>query len=84
MRERNQVIARWLRMTDRRLVECGCCGYYHRWDWYGDCRDDSECFSWDVADELCRIGGEVTELEGVEWDGPAFPPDDWKPRQVTA
>lgn len=24
------------------IVECGCCSFYHREEYYGDCRDDSE------------------------------------------
>ena len=31
------------------LEECGCCGAYHRPEFYGDCRDDSERFpTWQV------------------------------------
>lgn len=26
------------------FVECGCCGAYHRADFAGDCREDSERF----------------------------------------
>jgi hypothetical protein len=26
------------------LAECGCCGGYHRPDYWGDCRNDSERF----------------------------------------
>jgi hypothetical protein len=26
------------------FVECGCCGAYHRTDFTGDCREDSERF----------------------------------------
>ena len=26
------------------LVECGCCGHYHRPDFAGDCRNDDERF----------------------------------------
>jgi hypothetical protein len=26
------------------FVECGCCGCYHRTDFTGDCREDSERF----------------------------------------
>lgn len=26
------------------LVECGCCGSWHRQDCHGDCRNDSERF----------------------------------------
>lgn len=25
-----------------KLVECGCCGFYHREDYCGDCRNDAE------------------------------------------
>ena len=31
--------------------ECGCCGYYHRHGWYGDCREDSEGFMYADIDE---------------------------------
>ena len=24
------------------FAECGCCGAYHRTDFYGDCREDGE------------------------------------------
>lgn len=27
-----------------RFVVCGCCGAYHRADFWGDCREDSERF----------------------------------------
>lgn len=36
------------------FVECGCCGAYHRADFYGDCREDSERF-----DEIPTNGVEV-------------------------
>jgi hypothetical protein len=26
------------------FLECGCCGAYHRTDFWGDCREDSERF----------------------------------------
>lgn len=32
------------------FVECGCCGAYHRIDFIGDCREDSERFS-DLPDD---------------------------------
>jgi hypothetical protein len=31
-------------------VDCGCCGAYHRLDYYGDCRNDAERFD-DIPDE---------------------------------
>lgn len=31
--------------------ECGCCGHVHRVGWTGDCRDDSERFTFEELDE---------------------------------
>jgi len=28
-----------------RYIECGCCGQYHRADYWGDCRNDEERFN---------------------------------------
>jgi hypothetical protein len=39
------------------FVECGCCGAYHRTDFYGDCRENSERF-----DDL-PTGAELVEDE---------------------
>lgn len=45
------------------FIECGCCGAYHRTDFEGDCREDSERFGeipeggvevWE--DEVCHCG----------------------------
>ena len=41
------------------FVECGGCGSYHRKDWYGDCRDDSERFTMDYLED----NGLVDEFE---------------------
>lgn len=38
------------------FVECGCCGSYHRTDFMGDCREDSERFP-----EVPTKGREVYE-----------------------
>ena len=27
------------------FAECGCCGHYHRTDFLGDCREDSERYT---------------------------------------
>lgn len=27
------------------FIECGCCGHYHKPDFWGDCRDDANRFS---------------------------------------
>lgn len=32
------------------FVECGCCGAYHRTDFNGDCREDSERY-FDLPDD---------------------------------
>lgn len=35
----------------KNMIECGCCGHYHRKDYYGDCRNDRERFILDFNDE---------------------------------
>lgn len=32
------------------FIECGCCGAYHRTDFEGDCREDSERH-WELPDD---------------------------------
>jgi hypothetical protein len=52
------------------LVECGCCSCYHRDDFEGDCREDSERFA-SPEDFEERTGLEcedVVTLEGQEQD----------------
>lgn len=41
------------------FVECGCCGAYHRTDFNGDCREDSERH-WDLPKdaEIVYFDGE--------------------------
>ena len=34
------------------FIECGCCGAYHRSDYWGDCRNDAERFSDIPADAV--------------------------------
>lgn len=43
-----------------RFVECGCCGAYHRDDFTGDCRENSERFL-DLPEDA-----EVVDLEDTE------------------
>ena len=31
--------------TEYNYIECGCCGQYHKIDYFGDCRNDIERFS---------------------------------------
>lgn len=38
------------------FIECGCCSAYHRTDFSGDCREDSERFA-----EIPKGGVEVFE-----------------------
>ncbi len=40
------------------FIECGCCGAFHRTDFYGDCREDSERYP-----ELPDDGIEVFDVE---------------------
>lgn len=49
----------------RVYVECGCCGAYHRADFYGDCRENTERFS-DVPDSAWRDGRVITLDEQME------------------
>jgi len=46
-----------LKADNQTLEECGCCGEWHRSEWYGDCREDSERFDYGVA--------ELAEAEGL-------------------
>lgn len=42
------------------FFECGCCGAYHRTDFYGDCREDSERH-YELPDDA-----EIVDVEGLE------------------
>ena len=44
------------------FVECGCCGAYHRTDFHGDCREDSERH-WDLPDDAVIVGDDSNESE---------------------
>ena len=43
-----------------KIIHCGCCECYHRVDFYGDCRDDSERFD-DLEDAQDRLGVPILE-----------------------
>ena len=45
------------------VIECGCCGNYHRFIYHGDCRDDSERFN-DLEDAEKRLNMPVLEVSG--------------------
>jgi hypothetical protein len=38
-------------------IECGCCGQYHRNDYYGDCRNDTERLNLEDIPEYAEIIG---------------------------
>ena len=42
------------------FISCGCCGAYHRTDFYGDCREDSERY-----EEIPEGGKEVYRDHGA-------------------
>lgn len=37
------------------FYECGCCGHYHNNDFFGDCREDSQRFSFQDLDAAFGI-----------------------------
>lgn len=47
------------------FIECGCCGAYHRADFWGDCREDGERFA-DVPPEARRVIDLEEQREGGE------------------
>jgi hypothetical protein len=52
------------------FVECGCCGAYHRTDFEGDCREDSERH-WDLSDDVVIVDSddecEFEQRQPHEW-----------------
>lgn len=47
------------------FVACGCCGAYHRTDFNGDCREDSERH-WDLPDDAVIVAGDECEFEQMQ------------------
>jgi hypothetical protein len=43
-----------------RYYDCAICGHFHSWDWDGDCRDDTNRFTYDQLDKLHGPNGYVT------------------------
>ena len=37
------------------FTECECCGHYHRTDFEGDCREDSERYQFDTLPARARV-----------------------------
>ena len=58
-RKQPWAIARALKRHGKSLVECGCCGMFHRTDWPGDCRNDAERFVFEVAERAEELGVNV-------------------------
>jgi hypothetical protein len=50
-----------------RIVECGCCGQFHRTDFFGDCRNDEERFP-SEEEAAARLGVKTLEVERFEYD----------------
>ena len=51
-----------------RYLECDCCGYYHRENYEGDCRNDNERMDRETLEDLsCTDDIEIVPLE-PEWD----------------
>lgn len=48
------------------LVECGCCGCWHRQDYCGDCRNDSERYA-GPEEYAERHGLTETEARALGW-----------------
>jgi hypothetical protein len=50
-----------------RFYECGCCGHYHKVDWYGDCRSDGNRFTYDeMVQHAMDMTGELPDYTTVE------------------
>ena len=50
-------------------VECGSCGEWHRSDFYGDCREDSERFAdppWETANSILTLEEQLEKEEKGE------------------
>ena len=45
----------------QKVFHCGCCDEFHRSEFTGDCRDDSERLS--IEDIITRFG-----IEGKDWE----------------
>ena len=49
------------------FFECGCCGHYHREDFYGDCRDDFNRYTEDEAKNMSLAEtGELPRIIDLE------------------
>ena len=59
--------AKYIENIDKKVVyvvECGSCSHFHRVDYFGDCRNDSERFT-DIADASTRLRTLVVENYNV-------------------
>ena len=48
------------------FYECGCCNCFHRDDFWGDCREDSERYS-DIPEGAIEIRYDEDPIEDQEW-----------------
>lgn len=46
-----------------KYLECGCCGHYHRENYYGDCRNDDERFTLDDLEDMGVAEDDIIDLE---------------------
>lgn len=53
-------VAQALKRNRQTLMECGCCGGFHRRAYCGDCRNDAERFDFTVADARGVLAAQVT------------------------
>ena len=47
-------------------IECGCCGHYHRQEWSGDCREDSERFSMNYLEDNVLVEWDMSNIIDLE------------------
>ena len=60
------------------IIECGCCGSFHREAYHGDCRNDAERFA-DPQESANRLGCETVQAFEDGTGGETFVPgqDKW-------
>ena len=48
------------------FVECGCCGHYHRENFWGDCRNDEERFVFEEVPNGVKIISLEEQMEKIK------------------
>jgi hypothetical protein len=46
-----------------RYYDCEICGYYHPWEWNGDCRDDAARFTDEELDAKHPLGWVLLSMD---------------------